>query len=349
MSIYKNVNDWNTMSDSQLQEYQKKVFDYYRKNGFPYLPTDDAWRKQQLEDYLSFDDESVLVGDNFQQTMHLLSYCWSFMPHSFSVKCGDKKTPIDAFNDDDTLKKIIKKIIFFQKRNMSDTRIRSMAKIVSGVQGVSNFRPTTASCIYSKFAKNKVVWDMSCGYGGRMMGAIKAGVKKYIGTQPCTQTYNNLIKMYEKTYELMNIDTLFPIEKMQIDIRKIGSQDYLPQKQSIDFCFTSPPYFNTQKYSYEQSQSWKRYETKELWLNNFLKKTFENCYYGLKSDCYMLINIANVSTYKQLQEDTIKVAKEVGFQLQKTYRYALSGLTKRQQGQKYKYQPMFLFKKVEKY
>lgn len=345
MSVFKNVNDWNTMSESQLQEYQKQVFDYYRKNGYPYLPTDDRWRKEQLQDFLSFEDQSVCIDDKFQQTMHGLSYCWSFMPHSFNVKCGNKKTPLEAFNDDDTLKKIIKKCIFFQKRNMSDTRIRSMSKIVSGVQGVSNFRPTTATCIYNKFAKGKVVWDMSCGYGGRMLGAIKSGVKKYIGTEPCTVTYENLINMYEKTYELMQQDSLFPIEKMQIDIRKIGSQDFVPQSQSIDFCFTSPPYFNTQKYSEQETQSWKRYDTKETWLNDFLKKTFCNCYIGLKSGCYMLINIANVSTYLQLQEDTVRVAEQVGFKLQKTYRYALSGLSKREQGQKYKYQPMFLFKK----
>ena len=348
MNIFKNINDWNKMTELQLQEYKESCFQYYRKNGYPYLPTDDSWRKQQLQDYLSFDDEQLCIGDNFDQSMHCLSYCWSFMPHSFFVKCGNKKTPIEAFEDDEMLKKIIHKIIFFQKRNMSDTRIRSMSKIVSGVQGVSNFRPTTASCIYKRFAKGKVVWDMSCGYGGRMMGAIKAGVKKYIGTEPCTQTYNNLIKMYDKTYELMNCDTLFPVEKMEININKIGSQDFLPQKQSIDFCFTSPPYFNTEKYSEEQTQSWKRYTTKEQWLNNFLKKTFQNCYYGLKDDCYMLINIANVSSYPQLQKDTVRIANEVGFELQKTYKYALSGLIKRQQGQKYKYQPMFLFKKVKK-
>jgi len=35
------------------------------------------------------------------------------------------------------------------------------------------------------------VWDPSMGYGGRLLGAIAAGVN-YIGTDPCIPTYEGL-------------------------------------------------------------------------------------------------------------------------------------------------------------
>ena len=42
------------------------------------------------------------------------------------------------------------------------------------------------------------VWDPSMGYGGRLLGAIAAGVN-YIGTDPCIPTYDGLEKI-QKDY-----------------------------------------------------------------------------------------------------------------------------------------------------
>ena len=41
----------------------------------------------------------------------------------------------------------------------------------------------------------------------------------------------------------------------------------------------------------EKTQSFIKYPTQSKWVNGFLKKTIQNCYNGLKNNCYMLINI----------------------------------------------------------
>ena len=109
----------------------------------------------------------------------------------------------------------------------------------------------------------------------------------------------------------------------------------------MDLCFTSPPYFDTEKYSDEETQSYVKYPIKEEWVNGFLRKTIENCYRGLKGNKYMLINIANTSKYKFIEEETIRISKELGFKQEKTIELTLSSVM----GAGYKYEPIFVFKK----
>jgi hypothetical protein len=218
---------------------------------------------------------------------------------------------------------------------LSDSGIRKMLKIFSGVQAVSNFRPTAAACIYDMYAKDGVVWDMSGGWGGRLLGAVVGGVKEYIATEPSTLTYNGLCDLARD----------FGEDKCKLHC--CGSEEFKPDKESLDLCFTSPPYFNLEKYSDEPSQSYIRYNTKQLWIDNYLKKTFENCFYGLKNNGYMLINIADVKEKHNinLESETISTAKSIGFKHVNTHQLALSNVNLRIKESKYKFEPIFVFKK----
>ena len=211
-----------------------------------------------------------------------------------------------------------------------------MLKIYSGVQGVSNFRPTAAACIYNRFARGGTVWDMSGGWGGRLLGAIAAKVDYYIATEPSSQTYCGLI----------NIANDFA-GKMNYQIWKTGSEEYRPDKNSLDLCFTSPPYFDIEKYADEPTQSYVKFNTKQAWIEGFLKPTFKNCYYGLKKDGYMLINIADIKGKHNinLELETVSVALNEGFLLVDEYQLALSNVNLKNKITKFKYEPIFIFKK----
>lgn len=325
-----------TYSEEDKERLVEKIFKHYRKVGFPYYPTDKVWRYEKYQQLRKTDYISILEEDkSIRQTMLGLSLAWSYMPHSFSVECGNMRSPLQAFESDVVFKKVLQKIIKLGN-STTTSGIRKTLKIYTGTQGVSNFRPTAAACIYHHLGcKGKVVWDMSCGYGGRLLGANLVGVGKYIGTEPCGATYNGLQKMIE---DWITIPT---------EIHQCGSEDFIPQSESLDLCFTSPPYFNTERYSDENTQSWVKYPSKKKWLNDFLKKTFENCYVGLKKNGKMVINIANVRTYQTLEEDTVKVAQQVGFQLIDTWKVSLSsmpGANKDSSG--HKYEPAFIFQKI---
>ena len=50
------------------------------------------------------------------------------------------------------------------------------------------------------------------------------------------------------------------------------------------------------------------------------EKDYSELYYGLKQNRYMLINIANVSSFMSLEDVTIKTAEQEGFVHEDTYR-----------------------------
>lgn len=334
--VFVNEAHWRNMSETELQDFAKLIFDYYRQEGFPYYPTDFAERQKDFEKLKKFDFKSVFADNVIKQTMHGLGLAWSYFPHAFDVRCNNKITPYEAFMDDEIFMKVINKRLKMGTY-ISDSGIRKMLKIFTGVQAVSNFRPTAAACIYEKYAKNGKVWDMSGGWGGRLLGAIIAGIDTYITTEPSLLTYDGLC----------NLASDFAGD-MHYFISKAGSEEFKPYPNTLDLCFTSPPYFDLEKYADEPSQSYLKFNTKDAWVEGFLRPTFENCKYGLKTEGHMLINIADVKGKQNinLEHETIRVAKEVGFKHVGQHQLALSNVNLRGKDKKFKYEPIFIFKKV---
>jgi hypothetical protein len=63
----------------------------------------------------------------------------------------------------------------------------------------------------------------------------------------------------------------------------------------------------------------------------------------LKPNKFMAINIANVKSFKDLEENTIQTAIKAGFEYTDKYFYCLSSLSHKSD---FKYEPVFLFKKI---
>ena len=162
------------------------------------------------------------------------------------VKYGNQKTIRELWNDDLKLKELIKKTYDWELKHgcgsITTNRLRQNSKVYLSKQSVSNFRPTAAKLIYNNYGNYGFVWDMSCGWGGRLFGFAASNCKKYIGTEPAKETFKGLKKIV-KDFNIQNIELL-----------NIGSEDYKPIKNSLDLCFTSPPYFDTEKYSNDTEQ-----------------------------------------------------------------------------------------------
>ena len=322
-----------------------KIVKYWQKVGFPYVDTGKKYRQDKFDAFLKVDDMKSLDFNNrtFKFNNAGLSLAWSYHPHAFEVQCNNQKSPMDVFTDYDTFAKGIKKTLmgsFFKKRSFEELMekndqtnemIRTVLRRVSGAQMVSNFRPITASALYKLFTdKNDVVWDMSCGWGGRLLASVKAEIN-YIGTDPNTQTQKGLKEMI----------TTFGNKAYDYELLTMGSEEYRPDKNSLDFAFTSPPYFDTEKYSdTETTQSYLKYSNINTWKENFLRKTLENVHYGLKPNKFCAFNVADVKSYETFEKDTKQIASEVGFKLVDTFDLRLSS-----QSNDYKSEPIFIFKK----
>lgn len=329
--LFINKKVWKNFSEDEMKSYLQSVYDYYREQGFPYFPTDMLWRENELKKLLNYDYTKCIDIDNklIKQTMHGLSLCWSYHPHHYEIVCNNMRTVKETFEDDTLLKKVIEKRVRFGD-NMSDNGLRKMIKVFSGTQCVSNFRPTAAAAIYSHFAnKGDTVYDMSSGFGGRCLGAHISGVN-YIGVDPSTKSYNGVLEMSK-------------FLKSNTTLYNIGSEYQLPnvQDNTIDLAFTSPPYFDCEKYSEEKTQSYKKYPSKNEWLNGYMKDTLTECFRVLKSGKNLILNVQNVKTYKNLVSDVKHLAETLGFTLTDEWGLQLSRLGKGG----YKTEPILIFKK----
>jgi len=330
------------VSDAAVNE----VYDTWKANGFPYYPTDYNWRKSEFAKMIRFDRSTLLKPKQkvVGSSAHGLSLAWSYMPHHWGIQCGTMKTPMEIWNDEEHFKKGIRKLLsgtFWEQKeyhNITASDLRSVLRRYSGTQAVSNFRPTAAALMYDKFlekasplfgTKAGTTWDMSCGYGGRLLGSIAADVN-YIGTDPCTETYEGLKQIKED----------WGSKDKTIELHQMGSEEFRPDYCSVDLCFTSPPYFDWEKYSEEDSQSYKKYPTSEEWLNGFLLDTIDNCHYALKPGGILAFNVANTRRIKNFEDETVKLAKMIHFKHIDTWKLQLSS----QQGTP-KYEPIFIFQK----
>jgi len=324
---------WENMGSERLEVFVEEIFTYYRERGFPlYDLTVEAQHKEMEKMNAYCEKNEVLREGVLRQTMHCLNVAWTYFPQSWSVKCNNMITPKEAFEDDSKFKQVIRKRLQ-RGTYVSDSGIRKELRTSSGIQAVSNFRPTAARAIYDNYAGDGVVWDMSCGYGGRLLGALSSKrVKRYIGTEPDEVTHKGLLNI---SRNLGN--------ETEIEIHKMGSEDFKPPALSIDLCFTSPPYYNTEKYSDSMTQSYMKYPEKQKWLIGFLMKTISNCVYGLKDGGYLIINISNVRSYPKLTEDFMTKVNEIfpNLKLKEMVDYTLSSINK----VGHKREPVFVFKK----
>ena len=344
--------------EQELQSNIDMIYVYWKKRGFPYYATDKQYREAQFKTLQSTDFKGLLTQDKvIKPNQTGLSLAWSYMPHSFGIRCGKMRTPMEIYESEEHFKKGIKKLLtgsFFGKQSVdtlmpiasnldgeiteispeskhkSESVMRSLLRRYTGTQCVSNFRPTAAACLYSHFAHpGAMVWDMSMGYGGRILGAIISDIN-YVGTDPAELTFKGLKEIKKD----------FGRENRHYFLNKCGSETFVPKENTLDFAFTSPPYFNWEQYGDEAGQSFNQYSGNEEWNNGFLRTTIQNAYIGLKKGKYMGLNVANIKSHKTFEDDTVRIAVEEGFTHTDTYKLQLSS-----QESGAKYEPVFIFQK----
>lgn len=305
---------WGELAADFVEGYGDGAFQHYRMRGFPHyvLTAEEKLAEfQSLCDYgpAKIEDGVVL------QTMHALGMCWSFFPHSWEVRSNDMLTPMEIFEDDVHFRRAIDKRIKLGS-NFTEAGLRKTLKTVTGAQGVSNFRPSAAWAIWDRYCpQGGTVFDPSMGWGGRLAGAVACPkVRRYVGCDPATKTFAGLCAMADEIRQYIK-------RPFQAVLNRVGSEVYKPEPDSISVAFTSPPYFDTEQYSDEPTQSWVKYRTLDRWLNGFMHDTLSNCMRGLKSGGVMALNVND-----DLAGPVNDLAIKIGFEPLETLRYALSNM-----------------------
>lgn len=179
-----------------------------------------------------------------------------------------------------------------------------------GYKLATTFMPSYAKAIYEYFGCPKIVLDPCSGWGDRLLGAEVSGIQQYIGFDPNA----NLRPGYA---DIMSLCGHNPCELSSDHIGfsnsyKIYSSPFevgatLLEDNSVDFVFTSPPFFDYEIYTDTNP----RYRD---WIKGFYEPLFKQCSRIVKPNCYVCIYISDTSAGeidKFIQEEVSKFTRLV--------------------------------------
>jgi hypothetical protein len=263
------------------------IFNLLRDIGWLY-PDDDSYINKEWKRLLDYNPDLSNI-DLFNNSSLATKICKYFCKKFYLATENGENTMIDNFNNDDTLKKLIYNRLGLEwidedKRgpgvneafNLSFRMFVQGQRSTSLVSSISIFKPSIAKYMYLKYSnEGDTVYDYSAGWGGRLLGATSCG-RKYIGVDPWT------------TDELQNM-----ADYLKLDIRLIndGSENIKLEENSIDFSFSSPPYYNQEYYSKDSNQAYNNGE--DYFYNTYWKNTLENVRYMLKPGKWFGLNVKN--------------------------------------------------------
>lgn len=182
----------------------------------------------------------------------------------------------------------------------------------NGVAYVNEFPPFVARQIYQKYcpSKSRSILDPCAGWGGRMIGAASLPNTRYVACEPCTATYNGLVKLGNW---LKSLQPTFDFE-----VHNIPYEEFITDEK-FDIALTSPPYFNTEHYSDEDTDSAHKFPQYELWENGFYRPLILNTIDRLKDGSVFILNIGDRKY--PLTESMKKICGEGGYSYERGYDY----------------------------
>lgn len=168
----------------------------------------------------------------------------------------------------------------------------------------SNYPIKSVDNILKRYNVNGKYYDFSCGWGVRLLSAMRNNVE-YYGTDPNHLLVDRL-KQLAIDYDTTNSTS------SKYDIRCQGSEVFVQEwENTIGLAFSSPPYYNLEDYKIG-NQSYKPGTSYNDWLTNYLTPTLSNIKKYLVDDGVLLINIKDFLTYK-LCADTKAIAEKLGY------------------------------------
>lgn len=188
---------------------------------------------------------------------------------------------------------LFKALFSLKVKQINPTVLRNLISLRKYI--ASQFRPSAAKAIYDYFQAETVL-DFSMGWGDRILGAHASKyVKRYVGIDP----NKNLFDGYNKQINFYNC-----IENNDLDCHLYDGcaedENINLFNEKFDLIFTSPPYFDKEKYDQSENQSYKKYKGFDSWMKDFLFKTIELRTENLKSGGHLVINISDIYTRKKL-------------------------------------------------
>ena len=313
--IFTMYNDINT-TDDEREELIQWLFNLIRSrdNAVPLHTWSDDIFNKIVSGLCDIDTYTIYQDGSFNLNNMGANILTQFFPEILDVVKSGKASPRDFFKDDKRLLGYCRTVLKYCTSPLEMFKMMSFR----GSSRCYNFRPATAKTIYELYGKdNCKVLDTSSGFGGRLLGFFTAkNTSEYVGIDPNTaDSCNKFIEFMQMRFGL----------NKKAYVNKIGSEDFTienyPQYENyFDISFTSPPYFDIERYSDDITQSHIKFNTYDLWVDGFYRNTIYNSCNALKLDGVFAVNISWVDNIKEYTEEFLN---DCGFYIIKEDKYLL--------------------------
>lgn len=271
-------------------------------NEFAHLFINEA---QAIEDFYK-----LTLGIKTGNTISLL-----FNPHRLATDNEkDDLSVFESLQDSNKLSGLARLYLYNLEHGVSNALYSAIQRGYQNIQYINEFPPFVARELYLKYGKCGLnVLDPCAGWGGRMIGCASIANSTYTACEPCTETYEGLLKLGEwlKTLQPSFNYTIYnkPYEDAQI-------------QGKFDIALTSPPYFNTEHYSDEPTNSMNKFPEFDMWIEGFYKPLILNTVNSLKDGAVFILNVGDRKY--PLSENMVDICKANGIYCERIHDY-LSG------------------------
>jgi hypothetical protein len=216
---------------------------------------------------------------------------------------GMKYSPMQILNDENLLellwRRMESKPQLFQmgRGSVRDFMVAIRVGASSGLCScglLANFPAREAKKIFYKFCPaGGLIYDPSAGFGSRMGAALLSGYG-YVATDPNADLFPLLHNFYR-----FLLDSEYVTRDQEFKVFCQGSEvDISELHERCDFVFTSPPYFDLERYSEDSFASTRNYGNIRLWGKEYVVPTVVNIRKYLKPGSCAAINIKNTARFR---------------------------------------------------
>lgn len=289
------------LSKEEREKYVEPLFQHFRKQGWIYPTIPDDVLKRDWNKLYNYEPD-LATNEVFNNSSMATSICRHFCKSFCHATERGKPNMLELWEDDEFLYKLIRnRLVINWNSSVNETFNISHRMMIQGmrsmraVPSISMFKPSVAKYVCLKYSNpGDLVGDYSAGFGGRMLGAVSAG-RKYQGTDPLTiPELNEMAKHFGF--------------KDSVKLINSGSEAFKGKENSLDLCWSSPPYYDQEYYSDEDSQAYNKGE--DYFYNVYWKKTLENCRYMLKPGKWFGLNVKNYPKMLNMAKDIFGEVKE---------------------------------------
>jgi hypothetical protein len=298
--------DWQASGARQKIRLVESAFQYWRDQGFPHYALTPQQVKREYAN-LAAQPVAPMDRDGIAGSTTGLRLANFFQPQMWSVRVSRYLSPTDVFKSDRMLRAAIARSwsIWPDRYGANPATMRRILKTFPGAASVSNFRPTIARTVLDHFSRDAdTIVDFSAGYGGRLLGALSRK-RNYIGIEPCPAQLDGLARMLDSLRDSQPPGAAEILPGCAEDVMQL-----LPRGRAA-LVFSSPPYFNWEKYSHEASQSFIRHSTYDQWKSGFLQPIIQQSARVLRKGGHLALNISG-GRRKPDESDVREICESVG-------------------------------------